>query len=91
MAVYFYSKSCDGCSGNQALKKIEQLCKKNGLDFSERRTILYYKWEEEADKIMENNPGLKLPFFFNEDTQEAMSGYSGTPLMELKKFMKGTK
>ena len=37
---------------------------------------------------MELNPGLKLPFFWNEATQEAMEGNSLTPLEQIEGFIK---
>lgn len=86
--IIFYSKSCEGCVGNHALDKMKQVCKKHGIDFQEHRTILWERYEEEADKIMELNPGLKLPFFWNEATQEAMEGNSLTPLEQIEKFIK---
>lgn len=86
--VIFYSKSCEGCSGNHALDKMKQVCKKQGIDFQEHRTILWERYEEEANKIMKLNPGLELPFFFNEATQKVLHGNSFTPLEQIEKFAK---
>lgn len=91
MAIYFYSKNCEDCTGNHALASMKGWCKRRELDFQERRTILWTRWEEEANEIMEMNPGLKLPFFYNTDTGATLAGYSMTPLTELDKLIKGTK
>ena len=88
MAVYLYSKSCPSCGENHALEKVKQVCKEQNIDFQERRTILWERYEEEANKIMELNPGLELPFYFNEDTQEVMTGDAFTPLEEIENFIK---
>lgn len=86
--IIFYSKTCEGCSGNQALSKMQGECKSRGVDFQERRTILWKVFEEEADKISETL-GVKLPFFYNTETEKAMEGNSFTPLEEIIKFIKG--
>lgn len=86
--VIWYSRECSSCAGNHALDKMKQVCKKQGIDFQEHRTILWERYEEEANKIMELNPGLELPFFFNEATQQVMVGNSLTPLEQIEKFAK---
>lgn len=86
--VIWYSKSCEGCVGNHALDKMKQVCKKHGVDFQERRTILWERYEEEANKIMELNPGLDLPFFYRDDTGDVLEGNSLTPLEQIEKFIK---
>lgn len=88
MAIYFYSRSCEGCAGNHALDKMAQVCKNQGIDFQERRTILWERYEEEANKIMELNPGLKLPFFYNTENGNTLMGNSLTPLEEVQRFTK---
>lgn len=88
MTIYLYSKSCPSCGANHALDKMKQVCKKQGIDFQERRTILWERYEEEANRIMELNPGLELPFFFNEATQRVLHGDSFTPLEQIEKFAK---
>ncbi len=86
--IIWYSRECNSCSGNHALDKMKQVCKERGIDFQEHRTILWERYEEEANKIMELNPGLELPFFWNEATQEAMKGDSFTPLEQIEKFIR---
>lgn len=88
MACIFFSKSCEGCSGNHALDKMKQVCKKHGVDFQEHRTILWERYEEEANKIMELNPGLELPFFYRDDTGDVLRGNSLTPLEQIEQFIK---
>lgn len=88
--VIWYSRECSSCTGNHALDKMKQVCKKQGIVFQERRTILWERYEEEANKIMELNPGLELPFFWNEATQTAMEGNSLTPLDTIEAFIKNT-
>lgn len=88
MSIYFYSKSCEGCAGNHALDKMAQVCKNQGIDFQERRTILWERYEEEANKIMELNPGLELPFFYNTENGNTLMGNSLTPLEEVQRFTK---
>lgn len=85
--IVFYSKSCEGCSGNHALDKMKQVCEKQGVDFQEHRTILWERYEEEANEIMELNPGLKLPFFYNSDNGDTMEGNSLTPLEQIENFI----
>lgn len=78
--IVFYSQSCESCTGNHALDKMAQVCKNQGIDFQERRTILWERYEEEANKIMELNPGLKLPFFYSTNSGHTLEGFSLTPL-----------
>lgn len=85
--IIFYSKSCEGCVGNQALAKMKEHCKKQGVDFQEHRTILWERYEEEANKIMELNPGLELPFFYSTNSGEVLEGFSLTPLDTLQKLI----
>ena len=87
MSVYFYSKSCEGCSGNRALAKMKQVCEEGGVKFQERRTILWDRFEQEADEIMELNPGLQLPFFYNSETGQVLHGNSFTPLEEIERLI----
>lgn len=87
MSVYFYSKSCEGCAGNYALAKMKQVCKKQGIDFQEHRIILWERYEEEANKIMEINEGLELPFFFETTSQMTLQANSLVPLDTLKEWL----
>jgi len=88
MAVYLYSKECQGCKGNHALNKVKQVCREKGIDFQERRTIFWKKWEEEANEIMKINEGLELPFFYRDDTGDVLKGNSLTPLETITKWLK---
>ena len=85
--IIFYSKDCESCSGNHALTKIKSLCNKKGLDFQERRVIFWDRWEKEANDIIELNKGLKLPFFYNSETEATLYGFSLTPLDTLEKWL----
>lgn len=87
MSVIFYSKGCEGCRGNQAIEKMKAYCKKKGVDFEERRTILWKVYEEEANSIIELNEGLKLPFFFETTSQMTLQANSLVPLETLKKWL----
>lgn len=89
--VIFYSKSCEGCAGNQALAKMKEHCKKQEVVFQEHRTILWERYEEEANKIMELNEGLELPFFYSTNSGEILPGYSLTPLETLQKLINADK
>ena len=86
--IIFYSKTCEGCKGNQALAKMKSHCKKQEVEFEERRTILWERYEQEANDILELNEGLKLPFFYNSDTGEVLQGNSLTSLAEIEKLAK---
>ena len=85
--IIFYSKSCEGCTGNQALQKMQSFCKDQGVEFQEHRTVLWERYEQEADKIMELNPGLELPFFYGSTSGETLAGFSLTPLDTLQKLI----
>ena len=85
--IILYSVSCEGCAGNQALSKVKQVCKKEGIDFQERRTIFWDRWEKEADEIMKIN-NVKLPFFYNTDTGQVLVGNSLTPLDTIENWIK---
>lgn len=89
--IVFYSKSCEGCSGNNALTKMQEHCEKQGVDFEVRRTILWDRFEAEADKIMELNKGLELPFFYSTNTGVTLAGASFTPLDTLQTLIKKDK
>lgn len=88
MAIIFYSKTCEDCSGNHALASMKSYCKKRGVVFEEHRTILWSRYEEEANKIMALNEGLKLPFFYGTESGQVLSGFSMTPIDELSKLVK---
>lgn len=89
--IVFYTKSCDGCSGNHALMNMKSYCKKRDVDFEERRTILWHVYEEEADAIMAENKDLSLPFFYSENTGKVLSGNSFTPTDDILKLIKAEK
>lgn len=87
MSIIFYSKTCEGCAGNHALTNMQARCKSKGVDFEERRTILWKVYKEEADSIMEIT-GISLPFFYGTESQKVLSGNSFTPLDEIDKLIK---
>ena len=89
--IVFYSKSCESCAGNHTLAKMKNHCKRQGVEFQERRTVLWERYEEEARKIMELNEGLKLPFFYSTNTGEVLRGFSLTPLETLQKLINADK
>lgn len=89
--IVFYTKSCDGCSGNHALMNMKSYCKKRGVEFDERRTILWRVFEEEADKIMELNPEIELPFFYSTNAGQVLSGNSFTPTDSILELIKAEK
>ena len=70
---------------------MKEHCKKQEVDFQERRTILWERYEEEANKIMELNEGLELPFFYSTNSGEVLKGYSLTPLDTLQELIKEDK
>lgn len=84
--IVFYSVSCEGCSGNQALSKMQTYCKKRGVDFEERRTILWERYEQEANEIMEAY-NVKMPFFYATNSGIALEGNTLTPLDEIQKLI----
>lgn len=86
--IILYSKDCQGCAGNHALTKVKQVCRQNGIEFQERRTIFWTVWEKEAQGIIELNKGLKLPFFYNTETGNVLEGNSLTPLETIEKWVK---
>lgn len=88
--IIFYSKSCEGCSGNRALANMQARCKKAGVDFAERRTIFFYVFENEANEIMEKS-GVKLPFFYGTKSGKVLEGNSFTPLEEIDLLIKEEK
>lgn len=89
--IVFYSVSCEGCAGNNALSKMKEHCEKQGVHFETRRTILWDRFEKEANKIMELNKGLKLPFFYSTNTGETLAGFSMTPLDTLQTLIEKDK
>lgn len=93
--VIFYSKTCDGCSGNHALMNMKSECKKRGVEFEERRTLLWHVFEEEADAIMDanlddnNERKFNLPFFYGEKSGQVVNGNSFTPVDKIIELVKG--
>lgn len=87
MAIIFFSKTCEGCTGNHALANMQARCKSKGVDFEERRTILWERYEQEANEIMENS-GIKLPFFYGTESNKVLSGNTLTTLDEIDKLIK---
>ena len=85
--IIFYSKTCEGCTGNQALLKMREHCRRQEVEFQEHRTVLWERYEKEANEIMEMNKGLELPFFYSTNTGEVLKGYSLTPLETLQKLI----
>lgn len=84
--IIWYSRECSSCSGNRAIAKMKARCKYKGVDFEVRRTILWKKYEEEADSIMEIT-GVKLPFFYSTKSETVMEGNSFTTLDEIDKLI----
>ena len=95
--IIFYTKTCDGCSGNHALTNMQSYCKQKGVEFEERRTILWHVYEEEADKIIElskdedGKPGIGLPFFYGTESGGVLSGNSFTPVDSVLELIKKEK
>lgn len=85
--IVFYSKSCEGCTGNQALGKMRSRCEAKDVDFQVRRTIMWVRFEEEANEIMEAT-GVELPFFYSTEAETAMEGNTFTTLDEIDKLIK---
>jgi hypothetical protein len=89
--IVFYSKSCESCAGNHALANMKNHCRRQGVDFQEHRTVLWVRYEQEANEIMKINKGLKLPFFYSTNSGAVLEGYSLTPLDTLQKLIKEDK
>lgn len=85
--IIFYSRTCESCSGNRALTLMEAECKKYGVSFEQRRTVLWEKWKEEAEDIAEVCQ-TTLPFFYSTEANEAIHGSSFLPVEELRKLIK---
>lgn len=88
--IIFYSKSCEGCAGNQALTRMKQHCKKANIEFAERRTIFFYVFEEEANEIMRKS-GVKLPFFYGTESGAVLEGNTFTPVEDIDRLIKAEK
>ena len=88
--IIFYSKSCEGCSGNQALTRMKQHCKKEDIEFTERRTIFFYVFEDEANEIMEKT-GVELPFFYGTESGMVLEGNTFTPIEDIDKLIEAEK
>lgn len=91
MSIIYYTRECDSCAGNHSLNKIKQVCKKEGIEFQERRTIFWDRWAEEADSIIKVNEGLKLPFYYETETGSTFKGNSLTPLEMIENWIKKCK
>lgn len=91
--IVFYTKTCDGCTGNHALVNMKSYCKQKGVEFEERRTIFWHVFEEEADAIMDANLDengkrkIELPFFYSTESGDMLSGNSFTPTEEILKLI----
>lgn len=85
--IVFYSKSCEGCAGNQALSKMKAYCEKRGVEFQERRTVLWELYEKEANELMETY-NIKMPFFYSTNSGEVLVGNTLTPLEEIQELVK---
>ena len=85
--IVFYSKSCEGCSGNQALAKMQTYCEKRGVEFQERRTVLWELYEKEANELMEAY-NIKMPFFYSTNSGEVLVGNTLTPLEQIEELVK---
>ena len=88
--IVFYTASCEGCAGNQSLSKMKTHCKKEGVDFAERRTIFFYVFENEANEIMEKT-GVKLPFFYGTKSGKVLVGNTFTPIEQIDALIKAEK
>lgn len=88
--IIFYAKTCEGCAGNQALAKMKAHCEKYGVDFEERRTVLWEVYEREAQEIMDN-ASIELPFFYGTLSNKVLSGNTLTTLEEIDKLIKEEK
>lgn len=85
--IIWYSRECSSCAGNQALSKMKAYCEKRGVEFQEHRTILWEKYEEEADSLMEAY-NVKMPFFYATSAGEVLVGNTLTPLEDIEKLVK---
>lgn len=88
--IIFYSRTCEGCTGNQALTKMKIHCEKAGVDFQERRTIFFYVFENEANEIIKKT-GVKLPFFYGTESEKVLEGNTFTPIEEIDKLIEAEK
>lgn len=88
--IIFYTRGCEGCAGNQALGKMKQYCKQEGVDFVERRTIFFYVFENEANEIMKKS-GVKLPFFYGTKSGKVLVGNTFTPLEQIEELIRAEK
>lgn len=84
--IVWYSRECSSCAGNQALSKMEAYCKKRGVEFQERRTILWERYEQEANEIMDAY-GVKMPFFYATNSGEVLVGNTFTPIEDIQKLV----
>lgn len=95
--IVFYTKTCDGCYGNHALRNMKSYCAQKGVDFEERRTVLWHVYEEEANSIMDTNLDenkkrkIELPFFYGTISGEMLSGDSFTPTDSILELIKKEK
>ncbi len=88
--IIFYTRGCEGCSGNQALSKMRVHCKNAGVNFVERRTIFFYVFENEANEIMKKT-GVKLPFFYGTESGKVLEGNTFTPIEQIDKLIEAEK
>lgn len=66
--IIYYSKECGSCKGTQELALVKNYAKQAGVEFMERRTIFWDRFEKEAQEISEAF-NVELPFFYGSNSK----------------------
>lgn len=90
MSIFYYSKECGSCKNSQELALMKTYCQEKGVDFSERRTIFFDRFEKEAEQISKDQ-GVELPFFYAVKAKKAVEQKDLTHIEDLKDFIEREK
>lgn len=84
--IVYYSEECGSCKNSQTYAFVKSYSQQVGVQFQDRRTVLWKKFEDEAEEISKVF-GVKLPFFYATNSNIAKSE-SDLPFAEnIKQFI----
>lgn len=90
MSIFYYSKECGSCHLPQEIALMKSYCQEKGVDFSERRTLFWDRFEKEANDISKAH-NVELPFFYSSNNKEVAKPETMKNIEKLKEFIEREK
>lgn len=90
MSIFYYSKECGSCHQPEEIALMKSYCQEKGVDFSERRTLFWDRFEKEANDISKAY-NVELPFFYSSNNKEVAKPETMKNIEKLKEFIEREK